>query len=58
MDLSVDTMYLKDAMVHFAFEGSTLFLSLFLLSPIISMLCYCTSTVRKDYFSENLYGLK
>ena len=58
VDLSVDTMYLKDPMVHFGFEGYTLFLSLFFLSPIISMLCHCTSTVRKDHFSENLYGLK
>ena len=58
MDLSVDTMHLKDPLVYFGFEGSTLFLPLFLLLPRINMLCHCISTVRKDHFSEKLFGLK
>ena len=41
-----DTLHLKDPLVHFGFEGLTLFLPLFLLSPSIDMLCHCTSTER------------
>ena len=54
MDLSVDTMHLKDLMVFFGLEGNSL--SLFLLSPRINMLCHCSSTMTKDRVWKELYG--
>ena len=33
MDLSVDTVHLRDTMIHFGSEGSALTVSAFLLSP-------------------------
>ena len=42
MDLSMDTMHLKDPLVLFGCEGSALSLPLFLLSPRINMLCPCS----------------
>ena len=40
MDLSVDTMHLKDSLVLFGFESSTLSLPLFLHSTRINMVCH------------------
>ena len=44
VDLSVDTMHLKDPLVLFEFESSVLSLPPFLLSSRINMLCHCSST--------------
>ena len=52
VDLSVDTMHLKDPLVIFGFEGSDLSLTLSLLSPRIDMLCHCSSTMTEDHFLE------
>ena len=50
VDLSMDTMRLKDPLVLFGSEGSSLTRPLFLLSPRIIMLGHCSSTVTKDHF--------
>ena len=56
MDLSMDTLHLKDPLVLFGYEGSALTLPLFLLSPRIIMLCHCSSTMTKDCFLLIYYG--
>ena len=50
MDLSMDTMHLKDPLVLFGSEGSVLTLPLFFLSLRIIMLWHCSSTKTKDHF--------
>ena len=57
-DLSMDTLYLRDPLVLFGSEGSTLTLRLFLLSPRIILLCHCSSTMTKDYLLLISYGTK
>ena len=56
MDLSMGTMYLKDTLVLFGLEGSTLSLPLFFLSRRINILCHCSSTMAKCHFFEKPYG--
>ena len=58
MDLSVDTLHLKEPLVIFGSEDSALTLPLFLLSPRIIMQSHCSSTMTKDHFSVILYGAK
>ena len=58
MDLSMDTLHLKDPLVLFGSEGSALTLPLFLLSPRIIILSHFSSTMTKDHFSVIYYGTK
>ena len=58
LDLSMDTMQLKDPLVHFVSEGSALTVPLFIPSPRISMLCRCSSAVTMEHFLIVLYGTK
>ena len=58
VDLSMETLHLKDPLVLFGYEGSALTLPLFLLSPRIIMLCHCSSTMTKDHFLLISYGTK
>ena len=58
VDLSVDTLHLKDPLVLFGSEGSALSLPLFHLSHRIIMLCHCSSTVTKDHFLVIFYITK
>ena len=53
-NLSLDAMHLNGLLVLLRFEGSALFLPLFLLSPSINMLCRCSSTVTKDHHLQKL----
>ena len=50
VDLSMDTMHLKDPLplVLFGFEGSALSLPLFRPSHRITMLCHCSSTMNRN----------
>ena len=58
MDLSLDTMRLKNPLVLFGFEGSDLSLPLLLLSPRINMLHHCSSTMTKDHLLKKLHVTK
>ena len=59
MDLSMDTLHLKYALVLFGTElGSLLTLHLFLLSLKIIMLCQCYPTMTKDHFWIIVYATK
>ena len=58
MDLSMDTMHLKDPLVLFGYEDSALTLPLFHLSPRIIMLCYCSSIMAKDYILVSFHDTK
>ena len=58
MDLSMDTLHLKYLLVLFGSEGPALTLPLFLLSPIMIMLCHCSSTMTTDNFLLIFYGTK
>ena len=54
MNLSVDSMHLKDPLFLFGIQGSTLSLPLSLLCPGVDMLSHCPSTMTKDLFFEEL----
>ena len=58
VDLSMDTLHLKNPLVLFGSEGSAPTLPLFLLLPRIFMLCHCSSTMTKDHFLIIFYGTK
>ena len=49
MDLSIDTLHLKDTSALFEFEGSANYFPVYLLSSRI-MLGHCSSTMTKDRF--------
>ena len=55
VDLSMDTMHVKDPLVLFGSEGFPLTLPLFLLSPRIIMLCHCSSTDKGPPFGNILW---
>ena len=57
VDLSLDTMHLKDPLVFFRSRASALTLLLVLLSSRIIMLCHCSAPMTKDYLVI-LYGTK
>ena len=50
VDLSMDTMHLKEPWLLFGAVCSALTLPPFLLSPRIIMLCHSFSTITKDHF--------
>ena len=56
VDLSVDTMHLKEPLVLFGSEGSAPTVRLVLLSPRI--LCHFSSTATKDHFLKIVHGTK
>ena len=58
VDMSMDTLHLKHTLVQFRSEGPALTLPLCLLSPVIIMVCHCSSTMTEDHFLEILYGIK
>ena len=53
VDLSMDTMHLKDILALIRSEGSALTLPL---SLTIVMLCHCSSTITKDHFLIISFG--
>ena len=58
VDLSMDTMHLKDPLVLFGSEGSAFTVPLFLLSLRIIMFCHIYSTMSKHHFLVMFYGTK
>ena len=52
VDMTMGTLHLKYHLVLFGSEGSALALPLFLLSPRIIMLCYCSSTMTNKKINK------
>ena len=55
---TMDTMHLKDRLVLFGSEGSSLTLPLLLLSLRIITLCHCSSTMTMDRLLVTVMALK
>ena len=52
VNLSIDTMHLKDHLVLLGLEGSAISFRLFLRSHRINMLCHCSSTMANHFFEK------
>ena len=54
---SMDPLHLKDPLVLFWSEGSTLTIPLFPLLPRIVVFCHCSSTITKDRFLDIVHDI-
>ena len=52
VDLSVDTMHLKDPLILFLDLKALLFLFVFFFFHILNNLCHCFSPITTDHFFE------
>ena len=57
VELSTDTLHLKDPLVLFGYQGAALTLLFLLLSRMI-MLCHCSTSMTKDLILLISYGTK